>query len=108
MHSGAVTESGKLYMWGDNRDCRLFKELQHYKQSKRPRNFAYPQYCDVFEYMKFKQVSCGTSHTLALTAYGEVFAAGGNEYGQLGVKQYQFNPETCEQPYIKLERFQVS
>jgi len=42
MHSGAVTDGGTLYMWGDNRDCRLFKHLQFYKKSGRPRNFAYP------------------------------------------------------------------
>ena len=108
MHSGAVTESGKLYMWGDNRDCRLFKDLKLYKKTGRPINYAYPQYCQVFSFIKFKQISCGTTHSLALTAYGEVYAAGGNEHGQLGVKSYQFSPETSEQPYVKLEKFKVT
>ena len=28
----AVTDSGKVFMWGHNPDCRLFKKLAYYKR----------------------------------------------------------------------------
>lgn len=89
MHSGAVTETGKLYMWGDNHDCRIFQPVQQYSKNMRIRNFAIPQYCDYLEGIKVQQVSCGSTHTLVLTTFGEVFSAGSNEFGQLGVKDYK-------------------
>jgi alpha-tubulin suppressor-like RCC1 family protein len=33
----------------------------------------------------FRQVSCGSYHTIALTAQGELWAWGWNEHGQLGL-----------------------
>lgn len=50
LHSGAVTASGKLFMWGANPDCRLVKKLQFYKTSGRPRNYCNPQYIEEFAY----------------------------------------------------------
>ena len=102
MHSGAVTASGKLYMWGNNKDCRLFKAVNIYHKSGRPRNYAYPQICDVFEGdHKFIQVSCGTSHSIALTTEGYVFTSGSNEFGQLGVQEYNYIDEyPNKRPYI--------
>ena len=48
-------------------------------------------------------MSCGTEHTLALTANGKVYAWGSNQYGVLGVGNHF--PFT-EQPSLveKLER----
>ena len=41
LHSGAITEDGKLYMWGHNPDCRLLKPIKNYKKSGRPMNYAF-------------------------------------------------------------------
>ena len=49
MHSGAITEDGKLYMWGDNQDCRLFRKVQMYKKSGLVRKYAFPKLVDEFE-----------------------------------------------------------
>lgn len=35
--------------------------------------------------IKFKQVACGSYHTLALTQDGRVFASGYNNFGQCGI-----------------------
>ena len=105
MHSGAVTASGKLYMWGDNRDCRLFLKVRYYKKSGRTRNYAFP--IEVMDDLKiqFKSVSCGTQHSIAVTEEGEAFSAGSNEFGQLGVKPFDFVPERNKEPYIKIGLF---
>lgn len=81
MHSAVITQEGGLYMWGDNRDSRIFKQVKTYKNSNRHRNYAVPQFCSFFADKKVKQVSCGTTHSLVLTQSGEVFAAGSNEFG---------------------------
>lgn len=76
-------------MWGDNRDCRIFKRAKTYQNSGRYRNYAVPQLCIFSENNAIIQVSCGTTHSLVLTSEGKVFAAGSNEFGQLGVKDYK-------------------
>jgi alpha-tubulin suppressor-like RCC1 family protein len=88
MHSGAVTEDGELFMWGDNKDNRSFLHVTKYKKSGRIRNHATPQLIKSFLGIQISQLSCGTTHSLVLTKAGEVFAAGSNEYGQLGVKDF--------------------
>ena len=42
LHSGAVSDKGKLFMWGHNPDCRLFKRLEYYKKSGRTKNYCNP------------------------------------------------------------------
>jgi alpha-tubulin suppressor-like RCC1 family protein len=46
LHSGAVTTTDKLFMWGANPDCRLVKKLEYYKRSGRTKNYCNPQYCE--------------------------------------------------------------
>ena len=40
------------------------------------------------------QVACGASHTLLLSAKGEVFGFGSNEFGQLGLNDRQLDCST--------------
>ena len=42
-----------------------------------------PQLCDRLE--KIVQVSCGIKHSLFLDVFGNVFAAGSNKLGRLGI-----------------------
>ena len=41
------------------------------------------------------QVACGASHTLLLSAKGEVFGFGSNEFGQLGLNDRQLDCATA-------------
>ena len=50
LHSGAVTDTGKVFMWGHNPDCRLFKKLAYYKKSRRTKNYSLPQYVEELEH----------------------------------------------------------
>jgi RCC1 and BTB domain-containing protein len=46
---------------------------------------AYWMQCSSFARLKITQVACGESHTMALTADGEVFAWGAGDGGRLGL-----------------------
>ncbi|KAJ7945150.1 ultraviolet-B receptor UVR8 [Quillaja saponaria] len=54
-----------------------------------------PVICSAFQNQNLKAVSCGGAHTLFLTDTGRVFAAGLNDFGQLGIsenKDYSVEP----------------
>ena len=95
-------------MWGHNPDCRLVKKLEYYQKSGRTKNFSNPQYCVAMEDKEIDQVSCGTSHTLILDTSGYVYSAGSPDNGQLGTIFYNFNPKTCQIPYIIMQGFTIS
>ena len=108
LHSAIHTDQGKLFSWGHNPDCRLMKKIEYYKGSGRSKNFANPQYCQPLENADIIQVSCGTSHTLALDSCGYIYAAGSSDLGQLGVIDYHFIPDKCERPYITMPGFTIA
>jgi len=73
----AVTTAGEVYAWGNNDDCLLGTGWKT-KQDV-------PVLIPIEGCAKgIKAVSAGWKHCLALSEDGEVFAWGGNEYGQLG------------------------
>ncbi|KAI9908408.1 hypothetical protein PsorP6_004336 [Peronosclerospora sorghi] len=82
-HSAAVTKDGTLYMWGET----------HWGQLGLPMEFqasheSLPVKCslpidDSQEHIV--KVSCGGTHTAALTNLGRVFAWGRGDSGQLGI-----------------------
>ena len=51
---------------------------------------------------KIQYVSCGKDHTMIIDEYGETWAAGNSEFGQLGVRFYEFISKSCKVPYVKV------
>ncbi len=74
----AVTESGRLYAWGDNFNDHLGTETPECKMVKKPTRV------NIKGNQRIIQVSCGGSHAGAITEDGELYMWGWNEYGQLG------------------------
>jgi len=78
-HAAALSSNGQLYTWGLN----TYGQLGH---SDRVNRHA-PELVAVFANanVNISWVSCGRSHTIAVSDFGEVYAWGSNEYGQLGL-----------------------
>ncbi len=75
-HSLALSQYGDVYSWGWNADG----QLGHSADSA---TAAIPTLVDMDEEKTFKAVSCGSRHSAAVTACGQLFTWGWNGYGQL-------------------------
>ncbi|RLN96461.1 hypothetical protein BBJ28_00010026, partial [Nothophytophthora sp. Chile5] len=76
-HSAVVSSNGELLTFGMN-DCGQLG-LDHTQHQHTP------QLVDALASQVVTKVACGLYHTVAITAGGEVYAFGKNDYGQLGV-----------------------
>uniref|UniRef100_A0A8C2ULM0 X-linked retinitis pigmentosa GTPase regulator n=1 Tax=Chinchilla lanigera TaxID=34839 RepID=A0A8C2ULM0_CHILA len=76
-HTAVVTGNNKLYMFGSNNWGQL--GLGSRAAVKKPTCVK------ALKPEKVQLAACGRNHTLVLTAVGNVYAAGGNNEGQLGL-----------------------
>ncbi|KAK9767938.1 hypothetical protein K7432_001801 [Basidiobolus ranarum] len=74
-HTAVVTNSGVLYLCGQNSDGQLGLPLEIADVH------IYKRFSSVH---KWKSVACGWNHTLALTSEGVVYSFGNNAFLQLG------------------------
>lgn len=83
-HVIARTCDGKVYTWGSNYEGLLGNGKNNNKPNKPGIN----------KYLREEHViniSCGYSHSLALTKKGNLFAWGHNNYGQIGNSKFSIN-----------------
>ncbi|MCC3153644.1 hypothetical protein Q3A66_12515 [Hymenobacter sp. BT770] len=78
-HTLALTTDGRLYTWGGNSKGQLGDGTT--KQHLTPVAVKLPEEA---AHATWKQVAAGTSHSLALTTDGHLYAWGNNTNGQLG------------------------
>jgi alpha-tubulin suppressor-like RCC1 family protein len=100
LHTALVTESGRVYTWGDGRAGQLgHSHDPSVKQTPR----QVEKFNDVFVVM----VACGRSHTVALSDRKEVWSWGEARYGQLGLSDRQTRraPERVQQEACKQIKF---
>ncbi|CAK4695727.1 unnamed protein product [Aphanomyces euteiches] len=76
-HSAVVTSHGELLTFGMN-DCGQLG-LDHTQHQHTP------QLVDALSSQVVTKVSCGLYHTVIVTAGGDVYTCGKNDYGQLGL-----------------------
>lgn len=79
-HSGAITESNKVFMWGLNRGGQC-------GTNSKADSILEPKPIDSTELtasMKISSLVCGRNHTAALTSLGRVFVWGEATFGRLG------------------------
>jgi alpha-tubulin suppressor-like RCC1 family protein len=76
----ARTVNQEIYCWGNN----FFGQLGNEKRDKDPKDYNKPEMNKLLSSLKISEIKCGYHHSLALTQYGEVYAWGGNYYGQIG------------------------
>lgn len=106
-HSLAIDSNGFLYAWGEAR-CGQLGEGKH-RQVKRPQLVEFPVE------VKIKDVMAGAGHTAALSAEGEIYLWGLNNYGQLGLgdQKPRWYPESVKLdstglPLLKIEKITCS
>ncbi|XP_018392854.1 PREDICTED: RCC1 and BTB domain-containing protein 1-like [Cyphomyrmex costatus] len=73
----AVTDNGEVYSWGNN-DVSQLGINNSVDQTT-------PWQVISLRNVVIAKVACGFEHTLALTDEGDLYAWGGNNYGQLGI-----------------------
>jgi alpha-tubulin suppressor-like RCC1 family protein len=75
VYSMALTESGRVYSWGDN-SCGQ-SGIGNTQNSNKPKLI---ELNDVL----IQKISCGQFHSLLLSNCGDIYAFGDNKYGQIG------------------------
>lgn len=88
MHSGAVTNDGRMLMWGWNREKQLGLGLD--QETAQP---FVPMPIEVSVPVKLTLVLCSEEHSLALSTEGKVLAWGTGGAGRLGHETNQDIPE---------------
>nr|KAF6436324.1 retinitis pigmentosa GTPase regulator [Rousettus aegyptiacus] len=76
-HTAIITGNNKLYMFGSNNWGQLGLGSRS--------TVSKPTCVKALKPEKVKFAACGRNHTLVLTEGGKVYAAGGNNEGQLGL-----------------------
>lgn len=78
-HSVGVSATGSVYSWGRGRRGQLgFPDLAVDKIEQ-------PRRLNFFKSMTIVDADCGSNFTAFLTLEGELYACGGNSFGQLGL-----------------------
>ncbi|KAK3528355.1 hypothetical protein QTP86_034141 [Hemibagrus guttatus] len=79
-HTALITENGKLFMFGSNNwgQLGLGENISVNK----------PTCVKALKSERVKLVACGRTHTLVYTSCGNLYAAGGNNEGQLGLGDF--------------------
>uniref|UniRef100_A0A3B4DTS3 X-linked retinitis pigmentosa GTPase regulator n=1 Tax=Pygocentrus nattereri TaxID=42514 RepID=A0A3B4DTS3_PYGNA len=80
-HTALITENGKLFMFGSNNWGQLGLGTKA--------SVNKPTCVKALKSEKVKLVACGRTHTLVYTSRGNLYAAGGNNEGQLGLGDYE-------------------
>ena len=87
-HTLALTEDGKLYAWGKNKDGRLGIVTYFFMNMfrKTDRSFKYTATeIPFFQDKEVIDIAAGQEHSLAMTSDGKVYSWGCNSFGQLGL-----------------------
>jgi tRNA A-37 threonylcarbamoyl transferase component Bud32 len=74
LHSLALTESGRVFGWGDNLFGQLGVDVEDSSE---------PIIIELND-LKIQKISCGLWHSLLLSCDGDIYAFGGNGWGEVG------------------------
>ncbi len=75
-HCLALTIDGKVFSWGEGDDGKL----GHGGRA----NCDRPRLIEALRARRVRDVACGSGHSAAVTAAGELYTWGSGEYGRLG------------------------
>ena len=75
-HAMALTVDGRVFSWGEGDDGKL----GHCSRLSCDK----PRIIEALKSKRVRDISCGSSHSAAITSSGELFTWGCGEYGRLG------------------------
>jgi hypothetical protein len=78
LHTMARTIDGKVYVWGKNSEGVIGNGFENEDFLCEPKLNEYLKEFNIID------ICCGTSHSMALTSSGDIYAWGSNKYGQIG------------------------
>ncbi|KAK9501886.1 hypothetical protein O3M35_012524 [Rhynocoris fuscipes] len=90
-HNAVLSKDGDIYTWGWNKKGQLGHPMLDGTNKNgvavlaEPRVVDWPNSLNIF----VKEISCGTSHTVALLENGELWGCGWNKWGQLGTTAFE-------------------
>lgn len=88
VHAMALEKTGILYMWGSNYYGQLGLGFKLHDE-----NFLSIQINSI-KYIK--NIMCKDSCSIVTTVYGDIYVWGNNQYGQLGLGDYDNKHEPCK------------
>ena len=94
-HTLVLTLNGEVYAWGGNYLGQIGNGLQDLNGRA-----LKPFKVDAFHGEKIKSISCGSSHSMALTENGRVFSWGSNFFGKLGIENEEKVTDNYNVPKI--------
>ena len=97
-HSGAITQNGKVYMWGNGSYGRLGTGFEQQESS--------PVIIEDLNNKEIVRISCGALHTFCLSKDGYLYAFGQNKYGKLGLNVRKENT-AFRSTHIRIVPFKI-
>ncbi|KAM3960115.1 RCC1 domain-containing protein 1 [Aphomia sociella] len=92
-HCMLLTDTGRVYTWGNGRRLQLgHGDLE---------NLDLPTEIEALAGIKIIKISAGGWHSLALSEFGDLYAWGWNDTGQLGIKYDVNNKENSQTEDLK-------
>lgn len=86
LHSAAVTRAGRLMMWGSINGAKLGLGADRRHGVPKTVSRCFPSPSPIISTdCTFVNVSCGTSHTVAVSRSGRIFVWGSSDGGRLGL-----------------------
>jgi alpha-tubulin suppressor-like RCC1 family protein len=100
-HSIAITDKGRVYSWGENRNAKL----GHIHYDVDEGEYIIPKLVNVDSQVIFKDGCCGGDFTLLLDEQGRVWSFGINNNGQLGREGDMNIPTMIDSLRVPIEKF---
>ena len=98
-HCAAITQAGKVYLWGNGSYGRLGTGFEFQENA--------PFLVDDLSDKNIVKVSCGAFHTFVLSRDGSIYGFGQNKYGKLGLNVRQENT-VFRSTHVKIVPYRIS
>jgi len=108
MHTVAVTGTGEVFAWGDNKHGQVGLELLSSERAQGVTAVPVPRLLPSLIGIHVDAVSCGAGHTVVCARDGRVFSWGVGQQGQLGHNNLQLVAEPTQIMSLVHEKYCIA